>query len=300
VGRRVFPVTSPSRSRTTTPGPDTHSRRRGRVGGSLANAGGTHRVEHPRDQDPQRPAARRRPFRLRPVEGPPRGAGRAGRPGLGAARHLAPPGPGEEPGQAGARGRHAAVLAARGLPGGARQRRVDRVLGHRRVRADPGEVAAPALRRVLQQVRRVRQGRALAGRPAGHQGRAGQPPAAGRGRRRGRLRADPQRDLDRRRDADPAPGRRERGRAGAGGRDLGRRRPAGGRARDGRLLLRPAEGLRLRRRPVDRRLLPPRWSGSPRSPAPAGTSRPSSTCRRRSTTRPRTRRTTPPRWPRCS
>lgn len=44
----------------------------------------------------------------------------------------------------------------------------------------------------------------------------------------------------------------------------------------------------------------PPWSAPPRSPAPAATSRRSSTCRRPSTTRRRTRRTTPRRSPRCS
>lgn len=74
---------------------------------------------------------------------------------------------------------------------------------------------------------------------------------------------------------------------------------AGGHHRDRRLLLRPAEVLRLRRRPVARGVLP----GGPgaRCPRPRlgqpATSPSSSRCPPRSTTRSRTRRTTPPRSP---
>ena len=57
-------------------------------------------------------------------------------------------------------------------------------------------------------------------------------------------------------------------------------------SRDRRLLLRAAEVLRLRRRPVARGALArPRWSGPRRSARPAAGSRRSSTCRPRSTTR---------------
>ena len=85
-----------------------------------------------------------------------------------------------------------------------------------------------------------------------------------------------------------------RGLAGPHRRHLGRRRPAGRPRRDRRLLLRAAEVLRLRRRPVRRDLLAGRASSAPSgSPRPAGTSRRSSTSRPRSTTRGSTRPTTP-------
>ena len=84
--------------------------------------------------------------------------------------------------------------------------------------------------------------------------------AAGGGGRGGcrRLRLGAQRDLDGRDGARrPARGRR-RGRARAHRRHLGCRRPAGGPDRVGRLLLRAAEVVRLRRRPLRRDLLPRR------------------------------------------
>ena len=133
-----------------------------------------------------------------------------------------------------------------------------------------------------------------------HQQRPRQPPGRGRRGRRRRLCLGAQRDLDcgdgRRR----PPGRHRR-RARPDRRDLRRRRPAGRREPGRRLLLRAAEVLRLRRWPLagpdvagrararrgDRGLGPPR-------------ARRSSTCRRRSTTRPRTRPTTPRRSPPCS
>ena len=68
--------------------------------------------------------------------------------------------------------------------------------------------------------------------------------------------------------------------AGPDRRDLGRRRPAGRRRGRRRLLLRAAEVLRLRRRPVARaRRAPRRRSGSARSPAAAAGS--PSSCRSR-------------------
>ncbi|VXC14073.1 hypothetical protein NOCARDAX2BIS_460005 [Nocardioides sp. AX2bis] len=72
-------------------------------------------------------------------------------------------------------------------------------------------------------------------------------------RRPRRLRLGAQRDLDRG-DGAGGPPARHPGRGGAGRRrrDLGRRRAAGRRGRVRRLLLRPAEGLRLRRRAVVR------------------------------------------------
>ena len=68
-----------------------------------------------------------------------------------------------------------------------------------------------------------------------------------------------------------------------------------------RLLLRAAEVVRLRRRPLRRDLLPRRASSAPSgSPRPDGTSRRSSTSRSRSTSPGSTRPTTPPRSRRCS
>lgn len=87
---------------------------------------------------------------------------------------------------------------------------------------------------------------------------------------------------------------RRRGRARPRGRHLRRGRPPGRHRRDRRLLLRAPEVVRLRRRPVDRRLLPGRDRARRADPRlrPA-TSRSSSACPRRSTTPARTRRTTP-------
>ena len=113
-----------------------------------------------------------------------------------------------------------AVRAAGRLRGRARQRRHHGVLGHRRVRADPSAGRSTWLRRVLREVRqgggRRRRGwtspTVIAAPPGTH-------PAPRAEAGRGRLRADPQRDLDRRGHADPpGPGRRP-GRAGAGRRD---------------------------------------------------------------------------------
>ena len=84
-----------------------------------------------RHRDSRRPAAPRRPVRLRPVQGAARGAGRAGRQRHVVPGHLAPaedrqgrrtPGPGRPVGP---------VRAARRLRGRPRQRWHDRVLGHR-------------------------------------------------------------------------------------------------------------------------------------------------------------------------
>ncbi|PZS34945.1 MAG: hypothetical protein DLM58_04815 [Pseudonocardiales bacterium] len=66
------------------------------------------RLTSPRDDDrhhtanPAPSQARRRPVRLRAVQGPPRGVGAPGQPRL-AHGHVAPPGPGEGSRQAGAR-----------------------------------------------------------------------------------------------------------------------------------------------------------------------------------------------------
>ena len=91
---------------------------------------------------------------------------------------------------------------------------------------------------------------------------------------------------------------RRRRRTGRGGRHLGRRRPPGRPGRVRRLLPGAAEVLRRRRRPLDRPAVArPPSSGWSASPPRAGGSRPSSTSRRRSTTRCWTRPTTRRRWP---
>ena len=81
---------------------DVPGRRRGRPDGW--ETGGRDRFDLHRPADPRRPQARRRPLRLRPVQGPPGAAGRAGRRRRGADGHLAPAEAGEVAGRAGARG----------------------------------------------------------------------------------------------------------------------------------------------------------------------------------------------------
>ena len=131
----------------------------------------------------------------------------------------------------------------------ARQRRHHRVLGRRHLLSGPRAGAAPDLRGVLLEVRGVHARRAVPVRTDGDRGAAGRRARAGSGPGRRRDRVGPQRDLDRRDGAGPASGRQRR-LAGADRRDLGRGRAAGRRRSGRRLLLRAAEGLRLRRRPV--------------------------------------------------
>ena len=211
--------------------------------------------EEPHDDErdhahhPGRAQARRRPLRLRPVEGPARAAGQAGHRGRPSAGHLAPPEAGQGPRRPRARRPERPLHAARRLRRRARQRRHDRVLGRRRGRPDPRALAAPELRRVLQQVRERRR----------------------RARRSCRTRSSsrPSRATRPRRPSRPAstssPGpttrprpaswsrssaRRQRRRARPHRRHLRRRRPARRREPERRLLLRAAEVLRRRRRPL--------------------------------------------------
>ena len=196
----------------------------------------------------------------------------------------------------------ALLLDAGRLRGGAGQRRRDGVLGRRDVRADPREEPAPVVRGVLVEVRRGRDGRAVARRPVGDQGRPRLPPGRGRRGRRRRLRLGAQRDLDRGDGAGRAPGRYDgRGGPGPGRRHLRCRRPAGGPQRGRHLLLRPAEVLRLRRRPLDRdHVAGGGRAGRARSRRRAASSPRSSTSTPRSPSRGSTRPTTPRRWPPCS
>ena len=196
--------------------------------------------------------AGRRPLRCRTLQDPARAPRRAGGDRHLPDGHLPPAGAGPRPGRPGARGPGRAVLAARGARGGARQRRRHGVLGRRHRRPGPREEPAPVLRGVLLEVRQGRRAGAVARRPVGDQGRPGLAPGTGRRAGRGRLRLGPQRDLHRR-DGARAPSGRDRRRCPrARRRDVGRRRPARRPDRGGRLLLRAAEELRLRRRAVDR------------------------------------------------
>ena len=213
------------------------------------------------------------------------GVGRVG------ARHLAPAGPGEDAGPPGPRGPGHAVLAAGRLPGDPGQRRHHRVLGRRRARPGPGAGPAPDVRRVLRQVRHRHPQGAVPGRPAGHRGRPRRRARPGRGRRRRRLRLGAQRDLHRGGRPGAPAGRCDRRPAGADRRHLRRRRAAGRHRPGRRLLLRPAEGLRLRRRAVDRAGLPGRAGPDRRDRRDrTGGSRSSCRSRPRWTTPARTRR----------
>ena len=169
------------------------------------------------------------------------------------------------------------VRPARRLGDRARQRRHDRVLGRRLVRARRAAQRAPRVRRVLVEVRRGLRGRAAPRRPGRRAKRPRRPP-----RRRRRATAST---------STPSPTTRPppawrwscAGRAGIGRRRAGRRRrhvrrrrPGVGPGRGRRLLLRPAEVLRHRRRAVDRRLLARRPSSASSASPPVDRWRPAS------------------------
>jgi hypothetical protein len=159
----------------------------------------------PQTSDPRRPPARRRPLRLRPVEGPARAGRRSSRrPSTSSAPATASPG--EVPGRLGAQRAHRAVLAARRLGGRARQRRHHRVLGRRHLRSDRGAQPAPRVRRVLVEVRRAcaPPPRTSATPTVIESPTPATTPSRRRARRRP-LRAHPQRDVDRRGDAAAPP-----------------------------------------------------------------------------------------------
>ncbi len=129
--------------------------------------------ERPRDgpAHPCRPAAPRRPLRVRSLEGARRSSRRARRARCRPDGHLAPPGAGAGPGGPGPRGAGRALRPARRLRGGARQRRVHRLLGRRHARSRRAPQPAPDLRRVHRQVRHRRRRRTLAGRAVGARAR---------------------------------------------------------------------------------------------------------------------------------
>ena len=233
---------------------------------------------------------------MRALQGPARGAGR---PRLGDRCHrdLAPPAARQGHRRPRALGHLGALLRARRIRGAARQRGDDGVLGRGDRLPDPRAPAPSRLWRVLGEVRQGNRRRAVPRRPD-----------RGRGGARGRARADvrpfrrrdrlgPQRDLDRGRRA-RAPPRGLRRRAGPDRRHLRGGRAAGGRRRRRRLLLRPAEGLRLRGRALARADEPggDRADRRARRSARKAGSPGSSRSPPRSTTRARTRPTTPPRW----
>ena len=116
----------------------------------------------------------RRPVRVRTVQGPARTAAGAGDQGRRPVRHIAPAGARQEPRRPGSQRAAGAVLGARRIRGGARQRRVHRVLGRRRLRPRRPAVAAPDLRRVQRQVRLRRRQEPVRRRPDHRQGRSRQ------------------------------------------------------------------------------------------------------------------------------
>lgn len=169
-------------------------------------------------------------------------------------RNVAPPGTGQGHGRPGALWPQRAVPRTGGLRGRSRQRRLDRVLGCGILRPHRAPQPEPELRRVRLEVRH-RSRRPVARGPGCAQGR-GRKHRQRRGRRgRRRLRLAAQRDLDRRRGPGQAR-RRRRGRAHRDRRDQRSGRHRLRALRDGRLLLRTAEELRLRRRPLVRAVLP--------------------------------------------
>ncbi len=146
-----------------------------------------------------------------------------------------------------------------------------------------------------------RRRRPFLGEPDDHQGRPrhARDPARRGGHRRLRLAA--QRDLDRRHGPGPACRGRRRRRARPRRRDLRCRRPPRRHQPDRRLLLRPAEVLRLRRRALARALLPRRARSrrGDRRDRPLG-ARLLQPAHRHRQLAARTRRTTPlqsPLWP---
>ena len=221
----------------------------GTVGPSGEGAGVVYPDGDERHHHSRRPASRRRPLRLRPLQGapgvsrPPR-RGRPDHP-----RHLAPQAGGQGHRGADPLGDEGVLRPARGLRGGDHQRWGDVLLGRGLLRPDRAALRARRVRRVLLQVRQVRRDRPAPG-VARHGGvRGGHPPDDGADRGCRRLRVDPQRDLHRRDHAGHASGRK---RPGPGRRDLRGRRDRVRPDRGRRLLLLTAEGVRRRGRPVCR------------------------------------------------
>ncbi len=257
---------------------------------------GDHDDRRQHDHHPRRPAARRRPLRLRAEQGArpsrSRTSPRSAAPCSGTSHRQKPV---KDLVQRVREGLDDVLRPPRGLRGGARQRWLDVLLGHRGVQPGPRPRPAPRVRRVLEQVRDGHEEGAVPRRADDRHGRARHAAGAARRGRRRRLRLGAQRDLDRR-DGARAPGRgRGRRRARARRRDLGRRRPAG------RRRARPTSTTSRRRSPSPRTAACGSRSMSPAAlarverdqGAPAAGSPTSSTSRPRSTTPARTRPTTP-------
>ena len=106
---------------------------------------------------PARPAAGRRPLRVRPVQGPTRSARRPAAESGRVPRHVSHrQAPVKYARRRGARRAERAVRPARRLGDRARQRRHHRLLGRRHVRPHRAAQPAPGVRRVLVEVRRGR------------------------------------------------------------------------------------------------------------------------------------------------
>ena len=251
-----------------------------------------HRVDHPR-----RPPAGRRPLRLRPLQGPPRAARGPARGRYQRHRHVPPAGAGEAGRRRRAVRADRPVRPARRLGDRARQRRHDRVLGRRLVRARRAAQPAPRVRRVLVEVRRGLRRRPRTSATRSSSAATRHPPdRRGAGRHR-RLRPHPQRDLDRRGDGPAPAGRHATARSSP---STPRRAPVACRG------IRPRSTSTTSRR---RSASPPTAGcGSPParrppSSASSGSPRPTAGARRRSTsaspsptaasTRPTTRRPSP-------
>ena len=228
---------------------------------------------HPRDPDPRRPAARRRAVRVRALQGAARGGRGAGRGGRRRtwARRTARPRSQFVVGAAAQRAGRA-VRPARRLRGRARQRRHD---GRSGTSPRSGSSSGAASTSCSASSRRSSP-RPCAAAPAPRRARRsssaepGTHPDAGRRRRRRRSTRLTHNETSTGVAMHAAPARPGAdGRAGRRRRHLGRRRAALRPGRGRRLLLRPAEVLRLRRRAVaGRRARRPPSSASSASPRP--------------------------------
>ena len=220
--------------------------------------------------DPRRAQAGRRPLRLRPLEGAAGGAGEAGR-AVGADGHLAPPGAGPRPGRPGARGPRRAL---RRCPTATRSRSATAAPPPSGTPPRPGSCASAPCTSPTASSRRSSPRRPPARRSSPTRSWSRPSPAT-----RPAPAADPAADAiawahNETSTGVMVPVRRPEGAGDAlvlDRRDLRRRRPAARRRPGRRLLLRPAEGLRRRRRPLAGRCSArPRSSGSSELDGAAG------------------------------